>query len=69
MGLRTRVHAEEEFMSGKIKCETCDGTGKMGSQCCGDDINQQGRCESCKQIAIPEYCDDCDGTGIDFGGG
>jgi len=56
-------------MSGKIKCETCDGTGKMGSQCCGDDINQQGRCESCKQIAIPEYCDDCDGTGIDFGGG
>jgi len=57
-------------MSGKIKCETCDGTGNLGSECCGDEINKRGMCTSCNKFALPEYCDDCDGTGVeDLGGG
>lgn len=49
--------------NGEEDCETCDGTGKLGSECCGAKV-EQGICVKCKEHADEERCPDCKGEGI-----
>jgi hypothetical protein len=56
-------------MENKIDCKTCEGTGKVYTSCCGDDIKgteyeDYNICPTCKEhLGGEEDCDDCGGTG------
>lgn len=50
--------------TGEEECETCGGTGSLGSECCGAKVTEAGLCEKCKKTADEEKCQDCKCEGI-----
>lgn len=56
----------DRHMGGDIgyeECSDCDGRGHTGSECCGEDVGDDGICPKCKGHADNESCSTCDGTG------
>lgn len=45
------------------KCDCCEGTGKAGSECCGEPVTESGLCAACGEHTADTECDCCDGTG------
>jgi len=45
------------------KCDCCEGTGKAGSECCGEPVTDSGLCAGCGEHTKDTKCDCCDGTG------
>ncbi len=48
---------------GNEPCPDCDGTGSLGSECCGVPVGDDGICPKCKEHAENEKCAKCNGTG------
>lgn len=52
-------------------CETCDGTGKTYTSCCGvemygSEYEDYDICPTCKEhLGGEEECEDCGGTGVE----
>ena len=45
----------------KVKCKSCNGTGKVMISCCTDKIipKEVARCPKCQENLVEEDCPDC----------